>query len=296
MSKVDELREKYPQITLATFNKFTEADKTQTKKYLEFLLKTWISRNDNNCPPTTNALIGLVNKFDELLPYIPNKDIYVKEYSDISYLKLVIFRAEEAKEEKTFIRNEHVFVLEENDEYILLQPLTHRGSLKYGAQTRWCTAARGESQSFVRYTKNGLLVYLIDKKGTIQQPYKKIAFHVSYSNDVMCEGFDIYCSTDNQVRADNLYNNGWSEDTILKVTTLYKILFLREKKLKKSKDFVQSFSETLSKLDFETLIEHLNVLEQTRNIDYNSTIQEKINKLVKNLNNANYAGFTKTKS
>ncbi len=35
MSKVDELRQKYSQVTPASFKKFTEADKTPTKKYLD---------------------------------------------------------------------------------------------------------------------------------------------------------------------------------------------------------------------------------------------------------------------
>jgi len=98
MSKVDELRSKYSGISTATFNKFIEADKTPTKKYLEYFLKSWVSRSQNSCPNTTQGLISLVLQFDQLLPYIPNKDIYVKEFTDVSYLKLVIARAELEKE------------------------------------------------------------------------------------------------------------------------------------------------------------------------------------------------------
>jgi len=105
MSKVDELRSKYSTISTATFNKFVEADKTPTKKYLEYLLKSWISRSQNSSPNTTQGLIKLVLEFDQLLPYITNKDIYAKEFTDISYLRLVIARAEEVKEEKTFVHS-----------------------------------------------------------------------------------------------------------------------------------------------------------------------------------------------
>jgi hypothetical protein len=41
MSKVEELRAKYPKLTNTTFNKLVEGDKTKTKKYLPFMLKTW---------------------------------------------------------------------------------------------------------------------------------------------------------------------------------------------------------------------------------------------------------------
>jgi hypothetical protein len=294
MSKVEELKAKYSNISAAAFKKFSESDKTPTKKYLEFYLKTWNNRQENNCPVVITSLVRIVNKFDELLPYIENKDIYSKDYTDISLLKLVIARAEEIKEEKTFVRDENILVLDENDGYILLQPLTHRGSLKYGAKTKWCTAAKDEAQTFNRYTKNGLLVYLLDKTGTKTHQCNKVAFHIPYNRDIITDGFNIYNATDNEVSSDYLVTSGWDEDTLLKLTTMVNIFFRREKKLKKSKDFIQSFSETLSKLDFQTLTEHIELLEQNKNINYTSIVQQQINQLIENLNNTNYAGFTKT--
>ena len=44
MSKVEELKAKYPKITAAVFNRFVEGDKTKTKKYLPFMLKTWVNK------------------------------------------------------------------------------------------------------------------------------------------------------------------------------------------------------------------------------------------------------------
>ena len=288
MSKVDELRSKYPTVSVATFNKFVDADKTPTKKYLEYFLKSWISRNQNFCPNTTQGLIKLVWEFDQLLPYISNKDIYAKEFTDISYLRLVIARAEEVKEEKTFIREDHVTVLMENEEFLLLQPLTHRGSLRYGAQTKWCTASKNDSDVFKRYVRNGLLFYLIDKKGAKGKNYSKVAFYLAFNNDIITAGIQVYNSADMHVHLDHLTDGGWSEEEIMRLTTLFRIVFSREKKLKKSKDYVTQFSDTLTKLNFDSLLEHLGILEQTRKIDYISDIQEKINNLVKNLNDARF--------
>jgi hypothetical protein len=288
MSKIDELRSKYSGISTATFNKFVEADKTSTKKYLEYFLKSWVSRSQNSCPNTTQGLINLVLEFDQLLPYISNKDIYAKEFTDVSYLKLVIARAEEVKEEKTFVREDHATVYMENEEFLLLQPLTHRGSLRYGAQTKWCTASKNDPDVFRRYNRNGLLFYLIDKKETKTKNYNKVAFYLAFTNDVIASGIQIYNSADSHVYTDNLTDGGWSEEEIMRITTLFRLVFSREKKLKKSKDFVAQFSDTLTKLNFESLLEHLGILEQNRKIDYISDIQEKINNLVKNLNDARF--------
>lgn len=288
MSKVDELRSKYSGMSTATFNKFVEADKTPTKKYLEYFLKSWVSRSQNSCPNTTQRLINLVLEFDQLLPYISNKDIYAKEFTDVSYLKLVIARAEEVKEEKTFVKEEHATVYMENEEFLLLQPLTHRGSLRYGAQTKWCTASKNDLDVFRRYNRNGLLFYLIDKKETKTKNYNKMAFYLTFNNDAITGGIQIYNSADSHVYSDNLTDGGWSEEEIMRITTLFRLVFSKEKKLKKSKDFVTQFSDNLTKLNFESLLEHLVILEQNRKIDYISDIQEKINNLVKNLNDARF--------
>ena len=40
MAKIDELRKKYPKVNKSTGDKFFEGDKTPTKKYLEFMLKS----------------------------------------------------------------------------------------------------------------------------------------------------------------------------------------------------------------------------------------------------------------
>ena len=163
MGKVKELSTKYPNISATTFKKFLESDKTQTKKYLEYMLKMWYDRNVNGSPNTTMPLIEAVQKFDNLLPYIKNKDIYSTEYSSYSALEKVLSQAEDAKEDATFVKEQHVDVLDETDEYIFLVPKTHRGSLKYGSGTKWCTASRNNREYFYRYSRNGVLCYVISK-------------------------------------------------------------------------------------------------------------------------------------
>jgi len=292
MSKVNELKLKYKGVPVRTFNKLSDADKTPTKKYLEFLLRTWSNREINHCPSTTDGLINLVNKFDELLPYIDNKDIYSKDYVDITLLKLIIVRAEEIKEEKTFIRDEHVIVLCETDDYLLLSPLTHRGSLKYGAGTKWCTAAKNEASTFQQYIRNGLLGYVLDKTGKRAQNYNKFALHNEYTSSAFSSEVDVFNAYDTDVADTALLNNGWSEEEVQTIFWYYRAYFVHMKKTRKSKDFVDKFTTTLGALDFKTLSEHIQILEQTRNVSYISNLQEKINNLYENLNNQEYARFT----
>ena len=56
---------------------------------------------------------------------------------------------------------------------MVIRPLTYESSLKYGAHTKWCTAAKNNPYQFFRYTKEGVLVYCINKETGY-----KLAFHM----------------------------------------------------------------------------------------------------------------------
>lgn len=296
MSKVEELKLKYPSVTSQIFDKFVDADKTPTKKYLEFLLKSWYGRSqNNNCPPTSKNLIDYVNRFDSLMPYIQNKDIYSKMYSDLNVLRRELERAEEVKEEKTFNREEHAKVIIETDKYILLQPLTHKGSLKYGSSTRWCTASKHNSQTFLNYTKKGLLIYLLDKGLGKTQNYQKVAFYLEYNIDPMSGEVVIYNANDTVVGSNMLVTNEWDEDELFKIVMTIRGYFAHIKKTKKSKDYLESFSKTIQSLNFEEFGKQMKVLEETNNNDYISSLKEKVQTFMNKLNNLEY-GFTKTKN
>ena len=57
-----------------------------------------------------------------------------------------------------------ISVVYEDDEIMMLKPLSFEASLKYGAGTKWCTAMKNDPEYFYRYSKNGILIYLINKQ------------------------------------------------------------------------------------------------------------------------------------
>ena len=83
-------------------------------------------------------------------------------------LRLTNINSEVIKEEKTFVREEHATILYEDEKTLLVRPLTHRGSLKYGANTRWCTVSKDNPNTFKSYFDSNYLFYLIrkNKEGT----------------------------------------------------------------------------------------------------------------------------------
>jgi len=289
MSKVEELRLKYPKVTKPTFNKFVDADFTPTKKYLEFMLKTWTNKEKLMVYTTTKIIIDVVKKFDSLLPYIENKDIYHKDYADLALLYYVIDTAEAAKDEKTFVREEHANVLIENDKYLLLQPTTHRGSLKYGAGSKWCTASKRDPEVFTRYTKNGYLAYLIDKTKKVSGSGSKMALYMDYSECSINGKIDFFNTIDSNITVSSVKSYEWDESDLFDIVTTFRYYHIKMKTIKKDRDFVDGFIGSLTKLNFEEFEKSLNNLEDKGANVYTLKIKEKVEEFLTKLNKTQYA-------
>lgn len=294
MSKIDDLRVKYVSLKPDTFTRLVNGDETPTKKYTEFLLKAWSNRSNNGCVRTIDNLIDLVKRFDSLLPYISEKDIYHKSYSNINLLKNVVTRAEEEKDVKSFDRDDHVEVLYEDDETLFVIPKTHRGSLKYGSNTRWCTASKNNPSTFNNYTRNALLAYLIDKTDKTTPQYRKLAFYSNWNNVGITSAIEIYNTSDSTCQDKSITSGGWGDETLLKMVTIYRLKFVTYKKIKQSIDNVSSFGNTLKKLDFDLLKDSLEKLEQSVEPSYISNLKENIDSFLEKLNTKQY-GITATK-
>jgi hypothetical protein len=294
MSKVDDLRNKYKSVSNSSFSKFEEADFTPTKKYLEFMLKTWEDRKTEGPYRTTGSVIDAVNKFHNLIPYIENKDIYSKEYyGNFGKLIDVIGVAEVVREEKSFNKEEHINVLLETSEFLLLQPKTHKGSIKYGANTKWCTTTKNNESIFNRYTRDGFLGYLIDKTETKTGEYKKVALYLEYNSGGINDNVKLYDVKDKYATEDDLIQSGWDIEKLFEIITMFRYHFIKSKENKKSKDFVNVFVNTLNKLDFNKFEFHMNKLDDECDLSYIKGAQSKVESFLESLNKSKY-GVRKT--
>jgi hypothetical protein len=294
MSKVDDLRNKYKSVSNSSFSKFEEADFTPTKKYLDFMLKTWEDRKTEGPYRTTGSIIDAVHKFHNLIPYIENKDIYSKEYyGNFGKLVDVLEVAEVVREEKNFNKEENINVLLETDEFLLLQPKTHKGSIKYGANTKWCTTTKNNESIFKNYTRDGFLGYLIDKKETKTADFKKIALYLEYNSGGINESVKIYDVKDKYAHETFLVEAGWDIEKLFEIFTMFRYHFIKAKENKRSKDFVNTFVNTLNKLDFNKFEVHMNKLDAECDLSYIKGAQSKVESFLESLNKSKY-GVRKT--
>jgi hypothetical protein len=103
-----------------------------------------------------------VNRFVELNErnLIDNKDI--TSYKSLDEVMAAISIAELKMINKDL--EKFVLKLYEDDEWLIVKPLTYESSCKYGAGTKWCTASTSEEYQYHNYTRRGILIYTMSKK------------------------------------------------------------------------------------------------------------------------------------
>lgn len=154
-----------------------------------------ISVIDRLGPDNIEMLTEFINLLDKNL--IENKDISTYNSMDNIINQISIAKTKE------LLKNarKEILVVYEDDEVMMFKPLTFESSLKYGSGTKWCTAMKSEPEYFYRYSKNGILIYIINKKtGRKFGCYsEKFEYGVSIYNetDAQIDSFNMNISHDN---------------------------------------------------------------------------------------------------
>ena len=197
MSRLDTIKEQYPELNVTFIDIFTKLDNTKSYKYLPVLCKLFggrfssekISQSEivdyserlskwgfdvTNIPNsqllTFSMLLDFFSysdlaMFDEFKSYmerglIPNKD--VTSYKNFDEISNAVSLASIKSSSKELEKQIHIEF--EDATWIALRPLTFSASAKYGSGTKWCTTSKREKQYFERYWRNGALVYFINKE------------------------------------------------------------------------------------------------------------------------------------
>lgn len=112
----------------------------------------------------------------------------LQSYHSFNEIRQEIADIKEREKEKE-LEKQVIKVYDEGD-WLIIRPLTYEASLKYGANTKWCTASKDEKQYFGQYTKNGALIYILNRKTNI-----KYAIH----NKIRNKDITFWNVADNQI-------------------------------------------------------------------------------------------------
>lgn len=82
-----------------------------------------------------------------------------KSYEElVQQVSLASLRASDKEMEK------QVYKVHEDDDWLIIRPLTSQSSVKYGFGAKWCTAMSTDSSYFSNYSYDGILIYILNKK------------------------------------------------------------------------------------------------------------------------------------
>jgi len=192
MAKIKDVKSQNPEYVIDLIDILSKKDPTTTNKYLPFMVaqtKEWLEWfKDELTNKTFKEMFDIVAEFEELSEknLLENKDIY--SYGDN---QLIVDELKLAREKVTRseVKKKETVVVHEDDKWLVIQPLTSRSSNIYGKATKWCVSSDNDNftQYFNDYTKDGVLLFLIDKTVKDEDSRKeennhsKLAFH-KYKN------------------------------------------------------------------------------------------------------------------
>jgi hypothetical protein len=197
MSRIDELKKQHPLYALSAIDIYKMMSPNQTNKYVEMLIKLDKIKPQYSDLPRLDLIECMVGwgldynyletlDLETLRMLLSNASYLMNESNIKSFTKFASFidrKLIENNDVTTYSSwdeiNQAVSLAEiklidketakqikkiyEDDEWLSLRPLSLEASMKYGANTKWCTTTN-TGQYYARYSARGILIYNINKK------------------------------------------------------------------------------------------------------------------------------------
>jgi len=212
MSRIDELKKQNPFLTIDGIEIINHL--VGKSKYTEMLVNLIkndrLNQHDNRRADYEYDMIELFGVKKEVIDKISSVDLLIlsmfmnnfvgndnfrifKEFIDLNEQNLIVqndvtkyktFKDVELQISLSELKNidkelsKQTHKLYEDEEWLVIKPMSYQASLKYGASTKWCTVSRDNPDYYLRYSRNGILIYCINKiTGDKVGAFKRIDQH-----------------------------------------------------------------------------------------------------------------------
>jgi hypothetical protein len=199
MSRIETLKKQFRALDFSIIDLLSEIDGTESHKYLQFLckvvkLRNFKERSKGNELAHQEIITELKSygiessgsfdvdyiKLSFLDRYVERSDVKIfhqfkshmenglidnsdiTKYSSFSDMSNAVSLAELRILEKDY--RTKVFKEYEDDNWLMVRPLSFKSSCKYGSGTKWCTTFSTDKQYFFKYFFKSTLIYIINKK------------------------------------------------------------------------------------------------------------------------------------
>mgnify|MGYP001196120059 CR=1 FL=1 len=198
-----QLKKSLEDLNIKIFDMLRLLDPSKTGKYMSFLIKEFRKKHKQegftNYSPLLNEenyldrirkkckneledrlveyIIDLLSDtnvtnlqvFHELLEKGKIKENDIQKYNSFEDVEKAIVEYEENNHEGNIHEYQEIY---KDDRWYIVKPLSYYTAKIYGASTKWCTSSRETPKQFYEYSKEGILLYVIDRANN-----KKWAVH-----------------------------------------------------------------------------------------------------------------------
>jgi hypothetical protein len=133
-------------------------------------------------------------------------------------------------------------------------------SLKYGANTRWCTASATNPGTFKQYIDRGFLAYLIDKNNKKTNNQNKLAFYFTNKNNLLTQQVVIYNQLDTTISEDDMIRSGWDILLLGDLITKLRTSLFEYKQQEKVRVEVSKTMQQLNQINYDSFFRALKTL------------------------------------
>jgi hypothetical protein len=196
-----ELKKQYTELNYNFVDLVSLLDTTPTKKMTPFLVKQfndWIQYTgedemeaSSECEKMRRTLGDPKNELDEIVKRMvfkwaqPKLEIIqeftehmeanrleendINKYSNWNAIKLAVNEAEIKQGVKN--KKNRVTILHQDEEWLVLKPLSMEASVNYGYGTKWCTSMKNSNSYFHKYSRGGVLLFVINRKNGVKYAF-----------------------------------------------------------------------------------------------------------------------------
>lgn len=202
--RLEDVKKKYPKVPPEIIDSLSKADPSGNNKYLE-----WMTNIKFKFTVPTEVVIRMINLFHKNLNKLTKENIdeYIKEkkrewlltdnspvaktfqkiykspkdinqYDDWGLFQEILGFIDELLT-KSDVKKLETNTLYNDDDLLILIPLSHKASCFYGSGTKWCTTNKNSDNYFKSYSSRGTLFYIINKKLPKSDNWYKAAIFIN---------------------------------------------------------------------------------------------------------------------
>ncbi len=165
MSRLDKLKEQHPELNITVIDLIRMIDPTDTYKYCDFLikrLKLWYSTTDIQYGLGVDLFgednVKTLNEFEKHCNAKRIEKNDISSHEDFKSLEVEVKKAEEIVRLKEL--EKQTKKLFDNNEWLVLIPLSYEAAKLYGTNTKWCVT---QERYWNDYIDNYKIIYVINR-------------------------------------------------------------------------------------------------------------------------------------